>query len=260
MKSGVYSKSNFEIAVSKEFVLIHYKKIDYYGVKLFRNNKIIAFIERKTGDRQIAKYFFHVKNNIYCTNFDILENIVDEVCDIKQYENDNELSLKDKIIVNEDKPYLPTVSESGIEKCLKLWTMGIEFNVTNDSFYFHMQTNKLEYIVSIQHNESKNIYCGISINMPFENGLFGSGQYFRIRNLNDNSEPYCWWICNLGQKVEEKDFTKLICESGKCIQNNEGTYWLIKRYTDDQIVLQGCGEDEYIYNRILNKVEYFIVT
>lgn len=198
-------------------------------------------------------------DTVYCTNLDTLENIVDEVCNIELYEQDSDLTLKDEIIINDSNYYLPKVSEAGIEKCLKLWTMGIEFNITKDSFYFHMQTNKLEYILSIQHNESKNIYCGISVNIPFENGLFGSGQYFRIRNFNNNSEPYCWWICNLGQKVEKKDFAKLICESDKCIQNNEGTYWLVKRYTDDQIVLQGCGNEEYIYNRLQNKIEYFMI-
>ena len=50
-----------------------------------------------------------------------------------------------------------------------------------------------------------------------------------------------------------KDFNQLVCESGKCIQTNEGFYWLIKRYKGDEMVLQGCGGNEYIYRR---NIEY----
>lgn len=58
MKTGVYAKKDFEIALTKIFILIHYKKTDYYGVRLFKDNKIIAFVERKIGNKELVKYFF----------------------------------------------------------------------------------------------------------------------------------------------------------------------------------------------------------
>lgn len=47
------------------------------------------------------------------------------------------------------------------------------------------------------------------------------------------------------------------CELGKCVQTNQGLVWGLKRYTDDQIVLQGCGDDEYFYNREEKRAEIF---
>ncbi len=39
---------------------------------------------------------------------------------------------------------------------------------------------------------------------------------------------------------------------------SKGYIWAVKRYTDDMIVLQGCGEDEYTYRRDAQKEEAFI--
>lgn len=90
-----------------------------------------------------------------------------------------------------------------------------------------------------------NIYCGASINIPYDGGMFGSGQYFRIRNYGDNSQPFCGFYCNLGNDAVVRDVPA--CKSGECVQTPEGLYWPVKRCSDSEIVLQGCGDDEYIY-------------
>lgn len=38
-----------------------------------------------------------------------------------------------------------------------------------------------------------------------------------------------------------------------------GLAWTIKRYTDDVIVLQGCGDDEYKYRRLDRRDEQFML-
>lgn len=38
-----------------------------------------------------------------------------------------------------------------------------------------------------------------------------------------------------------------------------GLAWTIKRYTDDVIVLQGCGDDEYKYRRLDRRDEQFMI-
>ena len=43
------------------------------------------------------------------------------------------------------------------------------------------------------------------------------------------------------------------------IYTREGIMWCVKRYTDDEIVLQGCEDDEYIYRRDDSKTERFSV-
>ena len=128
----------------------------------------------------------------------------------------------------------------------------------SDGFSFQMVTNKIEYVFSIQNN-SCNIYCGASINVPYDEGLFGGGQYFRIRNYSDNSQPFCQFISHLGSDIAVPDVTKVVCKSDKCTVTSEGLYWPLKRYTENEIVLNGCGGEEYIYNKNNIKSEYFNV-
>ena len=34
--------------------------------------------------------------------------------------------------------------------------------------------------------------------------------------------------------------------------------WFVKRYKDDEIVLSGCGDDEYIFRKDTDKLESFM--
>lgn len=257
MNTGVYAKKDFEIAITKSFSLVHYKHDEVFGCKLYQSNKMIAIVERKTIDKDRAKYAFLNNQGQIITN-DLSLSLRDKINSTIDSYDFKMFFEKDNIIVLNETIEMPTVSEVGIAKCLKYWTLGIEYNLSESHMYFHMQTKSLEYILSIDTQSNlDNIYCGISINIPFDNGLFGSGQYFRIRNYGDNSQPWCWYVCNLGNSIDRKDFNQLVCESGKCIQTNEGTYWLVKRYTDDEIVLQGCGDDEYFYRRNNRLIERF---
>lgn len=250
-KYGVYANSNIEIAISKFFKVVHYKQEEKYGCKLYKDNKLIAIVERNFKEKVKAKYaFINSKNVKECNDFE-LSKLLDS--DYQEIDMEN-MFLKDTIIINEDIVELPKVSEAGIEKCLKTWTLGIEFKQTQSQLIFYMQTTSLSYVFSV---ENDNIYCGISHNVPFEKGLFGGGQYFRIRDFKDNEAPFCWWACNLGGQIKQIDFDKEISSSGQCVVNEQGIYWLLKDYTDDEITLQGCGEDEYKYYRNKRMVEYF---
>jgi len=121
---------------------------------------------------------------------------------------------------------------------------------------FRMVTNKIEYVFMMLEQDC-NIYCGASVNIPYEEGMFGSGQYFRFRNFADNSAPYCGFGCQLGKSISKREVQKVTCESGTCTITEQGLYWPLKRYTEEEIVLGGCGGDEYIYYRNGNKDEYF---
>ena len=253
MITGVYAKENFEIAISKQFKVIHYLIDDNYGVKLYKDNKLIAIVERKTVDRIKAKYaFINDKENCVCNDIEFSKLLVsnNEYVDVDL----SGMFLKDTIVMDEEKKENPKVSNKGITECLKTWTLGIYYQVTESRLFFEMQTTSLSYVIII---ENDNIYCGISLNIPFEKGLFGGGQYFRIRDYNDNSAPFCWWICNLGGKIKKVNFDKDVNVDGQCIISNEGIYWLLKSYTDDEIILQGCNGDEYRYYRNKNMIEYF---
>ena len=56
MKTGVYSTKDFEIAITKSYIIEHYKIEDLLGCKLFHNNKMIAVVERSLADKDKAKY------------------------------------------------------------------------------------------------------------------------------------------------------------------------------------------------------------
>ncbi len=151
---------------------------------------------------------------------------------------------------------LPKVSEAGIANCLLAWRMGDSFRADAKRFFFFLCTGKTEYVFQI-FPEKTNIYCGASYNRVFELGLFGAKQFFRIRNLEDNRQPYCTFFCDFSYQPQEIRIPTEKCELQKCISTESGYLWCLKRYTDDKIVLQGCGDDEYVYNRNAKHTERF---
>lgn len=151
---------------------------------------------------------------------------------------------------------LPTVKEAGIPKCLAQWRMADSYFARQDNFNFFLCTGKTEYIFSIKPKDV-NIYCGASYNLVFDLGLFGGGQFFRIRNYKDNSEKWCRFTCDFSYEPREINIPTEQCALGKCLETNKGLMWCVKRYTDDEIVLQGCGNDEYTYRRTDKRSEQF---
>ncbi len=158
-------------------------------------------------------------------------------------------------VSHEDKP-LKTVGEAGIKNCLMQWRMSDSLVAGDGHFQIFLCTGVTEYIFSI-HPQDTNIYCGISFNIPHELGMFGGGQFFRLRNYKDNSEPFCRFYADLGRRANAVDIPTMECVSGQCVQTSKGLSWGLKRYTDDEIVLQGCGNDEYVYRRTDRALERF---
>ena len=107
------------------------------------------------------------------------------------------------------------------------------------------------------HCKDTNIYCGASYNIVFDLGLFSGGQFFRIRNYKDNSEKWCRFHCDFSYESSDVKIPTEQCELGKCFITTKGLMWCIKRYTDDEIVLQGCGDNDYIYRRTDRRTEQF---
>lgn len=89
--------------------------------------------------------------------------------------------------------------------------------------------------------------------------VFSGGQFFRIRNYKDNSEKWCRSHCDFSYESRDIKIQTEQCELGKCLMTTNGLMWCIKRYTDDEIVLQGCGDDEYTYRRTDKRTEQFSI-
>lgn len=258
MKYGVYTSNDLEIAQTKKWALCFYNNDDksIIGAELYKgedNKKLIAICKYNKSENKTLYSYKDLNGQKFTNDFNGVHRFID-----KPYEYDiNNLRIIEDIEIVDPYP-LPTVSKNGIKDCLKQWRMGTSYNTMSDGFSFQMVTNKIEYVFSIQNNNC-NIYCGASINVPYDEGLFGGGQYFRIRNYSDNSRPYCQFISHLGNDIAVPDVTKVVCKSDECTVTSKGLYWPLKRYTENEIVLNGCGGEEYIYNKNNIKSEYFNV-
>lgn len=258
MNYGVYTSKNLEIAVTELFVLEIYcnDEKNIFGTKLYsgKNEKeLIAICERNQIKNQ-TKYAYKTKNGITVTNdFDVLAK---EIGGFFNSEDFNGLKQIDTIKIIPNNTYMPTVAEAGVGNCLKLWRLGNRFNITGNNMIFTMVTNKIEYIFSIKTKDT-NIYCGASVNIPYDEGLFGSGQYFRLRNFKDNSPAFCRFNCNLGNDIIIPKFEKKEFECNHCNKTSQGIYWGLKKYTDNDIFLCGCGGDTYVFSREDTKIEKF---
>jgi len=259
MEYGVFTSDLSEIAQTRYWTLYLYcnKDKSIIGAKLYNGNdenKTLAAVCERYVNKNKTVYAFEIPGGQKFTNdFDGVCKMIGSSlsCDTEDMKKVDSIEIS--------KPYdMPTVTEKGIAVCLKQWRMGTSYRQINNGFVFQMITNTIEYVFQIQ-TDNCNIYCGASVNVPYDGGMFGGGQYFRLRNFADNSKPFCRFECNLGNDLTVPFVPECNYESGECTVTKQGFYWPVKRYNDDEIVLSGCGGDEYVYNRNEQKNEHFRV-
>ena len=258
MEYGIFTSPLLEIAQTKFWSLClscNYDK-SIISAELYNgidNNKSLVAIVRRNMANQTTIYGYKTPIGKVVSN----DN---EICMElgKQYDYTINGMIKNDTIELTEPHSMSSVSEKGIAFCLKQWRIGTFYHISEDGMQFLLVTNKVEYIFSIN-QDNANIYCGASVNIPFENGLLGCEQYFRIRNYADNSKPFCGFHCDLGNNLFESETQPSICETGKCTRTPQGLFWPVKQYDDDMIILSGCGGDEYIYERNKNRSEYFCI-
>ena len=259
---GVYRSKDCEIAETEKFSLVLCRSSDkniicaklYYGYENKKN--MVAICERNI--REDKTEFAYLPSgcdvSMAVANSDRLVSRLSENYDPEQKRG---FWLAETFETDHSAEPLPTVKKAGIPKCLELWRMGDSFTSDRDCMRFLLCTGKTEYVFSIDRADT-NIYCGASYNTVFDLGLFSGGQYFRIRNYRDNSEKWCGFFCDFSYMPPEAKVPTDQCELGKCVRTPSGMMWCVKRYTDDEIVLQGCGDDEYVYRRREEKTERFV--
>lgn len=142
---------------------------------------------------------------------------------------------------------MPKVSEVGIASAMRLWRMGAIYENGGEMCLLHLCTAQTEYIFQIRPDYA-DIYIGASWNLPFELGLFAGEQYFRIRDCRER-EDYCSFHANFTSRKRDIKIPTEYAALGQCVSTPQGLMWCVKRYDDDEIVLEGCGGDEYIYSR-----------
>ena len=249
---GVYRGSNCEIVETEKFALVFYCSSDknILGAKLYRGyenkKRLVAICERdQVNEKTEYAYFMEDNTHTTITNSEKMASRLGESYDCNAKKSMRRL---ESFVVDHSGTPLPTVKDVGIPKCLTLWRMADSYYATHDNFNFYLCTGRTEYIFSIKIQDA-NIYCGASYNIVFDLGLFSGGQFFRIRNYKDNTDKWCGFHCDFSYESREIKIPTEECELGKFLRTSKGLMWCVKRYSDDEIVLQGCGDDEYTYRR-----------
>lgn len=259
---GVYRGQNCEIVETERFALVLDCSADktilrtrlYKG---YENKKKLVAICRRDEMAEKTEYAYLMDGSephVAITNSEELAPMLTSPYDARQKTS---MRRTESFSVDHSGKPLPTVKEAGIPNCLRLWRMAAGYHTSPDEMRFYLCTGKTEYVFSIWVQDT-NIYCGASYNIVFDLGIFGGGQFFRIRNYKDNTAKFCRFHCDFSAEPEDIPIPTDQCELGKCIETSKGMMWCIKRYSDDEIVLQGCGEDEYIYRRGDRRTERFI--
>lgn len=150
---------------------------------------------------------------------------------------------------------LPKTADVGIAAALRTWRMGAEYTNTSGMCMLHLCTAETEYIFQIR-PDFEDVYIGASRNFPFELGLFAGEQYFRIRDSRIR-EDYCNSHANFTSRRRDVKIPTEYAKLGQCVSTPQGLMWCLKRYDDDEIVLEGCGGDEYVYSRKADFAEHY---
>ena len=254
---GRYRKGCCEIVETEKLLLEYYGHgKDVMGANVYHGNgsvkKLIAICEKDFSAQTIFYAFRHEDQVV--SNHPEFCALLGENFDRSRLDRMDKL---DSFLINHgDKPR-HTVQEIGIRQCLDEWRKGVTFSVSSDHFVVNLCTGTVEYIFSI-YTEDTDIYCGCSYNIPFELGLRSLGQYFRIRNYKDNSAQYCSSFFDFDRRPQDITSLDKINYGQEQPDSCGLMQWIVKSYKDDEIVLFGCGGDEYTYRKSQPKYEYFI--
>ncbi len=255
---GIYKSDTAEIVETERVALVYSSDPTgtVFGVKAYlgfeAKKKLVALCEYATGNGSVAY--------AYVTDTgDVLANSNNMKAQLGQkYDDSRKKSLyRSEVfsVTHGDAP-LPTVDEAGIRHCLTQWRMATKYHATSARFSILLCTDKTEYVFDIAPKDT-NIYCAISFNTATEMGLLCGKQFFRIRNYRENTDAFCESFANLGLMPEETVVSTEECVGGNCTNTSRGLFCGVKRYSGDEIVLCGCGGDEYRYSRKDTMLERF---
>lgn len=260
LRCGVYRSSVMELVETEKFALVYYSEHGrgIMGTKLYFGHDskkiLVAVCERNLVEKNTEYAYL-------CEGEDMLSAMTNSERLAKSLRSSYDVNMKktmshlESFVVDHGSAPLPTVKEAGIPKCLTMWRMADSYHANYNNFSFSLNTGKTDYIFMITPDDI-NIYCGASYNIVFDLGIFGGVQFFRLRNYKDNSEDFCGFYCDFSC---ESKMQKVPTEQCGMSDNGDSRVWCVKRYTDDEIVLNGCGGDEYVYRRNDNRTERFAV-
>lgn len=238
-----------EIVLTERFALHFYENKSKIGCRLYTGSRVTklctAAVEYdQVTDATSAAGVYESGESWQCGENAVLQTLIGTDFSAVKLKGMHET---ESFAVMPSDSVIPKVSEAGIASALKKWRMGAEYTSGGGECSLHLCTPFTEYIFSVR-PDFADIYIGASWNQPFELGLFGGQQYFRIRDCEER-KVYCSFFCSLTQRRRIEEIPTGLAILGQCVSTPQGLMWCVKRYTDDEIVLQGCGDDEYVFRR-----------
>ena len=255
---GIFSSETAVLAETESFALLLEAKEDCLCAKLYkgiaRHKNLIAVCEEKTENKSLSFAFLTESAEKISYGEKNLSETLGSPYDSLQKTS---MYPTEHIRMASKKEPLPNVTEAGIRASLAAWRSGTIFRANEKEMFFILYTKNEELVFHVQ-TEGHNVYCGASQNKVFDLGLFAGMQYFRIRNYADNTLPFCVSHADLIKKRNHVKIPLEKCRFGECVQTKEGLLFCVKRYSDEEIVLQGCDDDEYIYSKRESYAERFL--
>lgn len=264
---GIWRGTDREIVITPGFALVFSSGASKIEARLYRGDSgkksLIAICVRdREKSETLYAYAAETSGEVICSG-DAVRSRIGEPFDTAELSGTR---LIEPLRIDTSPYPMPSVSVSGVAECLSRWRNRISCGSDRDSFGFTMCTKRLEYVFSI-YPERKNIYCGASNNRVFDLGLIGGRQYFRFRNYDDNTSPFCAFSADFGYEPTQipiPECTVSIADAVSCQvtgDKNVGSsnlVFFVKRFSDDHIVLAGCGGDEYHYYRDFPWIERIV--
>ena len=254
---GVYRDDNHEVVITSRYALEYYSDGRRLGACLYagdeKRKSLLAVCEYDSENKSTS-YAYKTNNGKNVYEGDTLCNRLGALFDSSRA---GRMKLIEPIYIGNSEIPLPYVGEKSVSQCLSAWRNRSILHSDSDSLDFTLCTNKLEYVFSIVRSEN-NIYCGASNNQVFDMGLIGGRQYFRLRAYKDNSAPFCAFSCDFGYMPALLKLTECVTDTSDAVRCNitggrnlgsSNFVYFIKRFCRDEIVLAGCGGDEYYYHR-----------
>lgn len=257
---GVYRDKTSEIIETEKIAIRYYFRDNaVLGARFYEGNgdmKLLTSIcEKNYYDNSICYVYSFINEKgerETAGNCEEYKRYIGEKFDRQQL---GRMKCTESFQVNHGEFRLHTVREAGIRRCLEEWRKGVRMEVSMDEFFVNICTGRIEYVYSIKQRDD-DVYCGCSYNIPFEIGVRSYGQFFRLRNYQDNSQGFCACCADFAREMPQEIYSMEEADAG-CSLSDLGC-WFVKRYQDDEIVLHGCSEEEYVYRMEDSKYERFI--
>jgi hypothetical protein len=265
-------------------------KLNENGITLF--TKAVAFFN-KSNEKAICKYFSHIDNkwkewgdkynfssqilkrSFFLketeTNIEIANN--EETC-LKlnkdtgvltinsNFTKNQNLELIEKIEINDFRVGVKATKKT-VGRCLAEWSLGAVFKEDdcNSSFSAEINTNRHSYTFTFDKWQGTQIlYCRAARIRSNNNGSVFAQNIRMMKNNNEFTANML--LNNLEISKQDIQINNHLFNPESCVFINDGNeiYWSLKEFSEDEIILNGCGEEEYEYTRPItdnDNKEYF---